>query len=224
MCGMRHIMKSQKNIASGFTLIELLVVIAIIAILAALLVPAVKSALEKGTRVTCLSYERQLFLASRMFSDAHDGFLPSRGVTPQDNRWPAALADYLDGNTQVYYCPRARQDPERREDPYANDHNNTSYVINGFNDAIQYNTPSAMFLDRLPMPALTIVFGEAVNGDANFYMDLVEGNEKKILDEKRHNGGAIYVFGDGHAVWIEHPLTVTEHMWWVNKNLIPNSS
>jgi prepilin-type N-terminal cleavage/methylation domain-containing protein/prepilin-type processing-associated H-X9-DG protein len=201
----------------GFTLIELLVVIAIIAILASLLVPAVHTALQHGTRTICLNHVKQLFLAGRMYANDHEGYLPSRGMGADDERWPMLFSDYLGGAFEIYYCPRAKGDAERNEDPYANDHNNTSYVINGFNDKIVYNTPSAMYLDDLPYPSMTILFGESRNGDHNFYMDLVEGNEKAILDTERHDGGALYSFADGHAAWIASPRTVTEFLWWVDK-------
>ena len=201
----------------GFTLIEVLVVIALIEILASLLVPAVRSALERGSRTFCLNNERQLFLAARMYANHHDGFLPRRGLDPKDERWPALFATYLNDSTGVYYCPAAKGDPERDEDPYANTHNNTSYVINGFNDKIVYNTASAVYLDSIPYPSRTILFGESRNEDGNFYMDLVEANEKNILDTERHDNGAMYCFADGHAEWIRHPGTVTDFLWWVDK-------
>jgi len=59
----------------GFTLIELLVVIAIIAILAALLMPALERAREGGRRAACAGNLRQLGIGLTMYSDAHQQFL-----------------------------------------------------------------------------------------------------------------------------------------------------
>src|SRR5688572_32482839 len=57
----------------AFTLIELLVVIAIIAILAALLLPALQGGKEAGKRIQCTSGLRQLGLGAQMYLDDHDG-------------------------------------------------------------------------------------------------------------------------------------------------------
>src|SRR5215469_950300 len=131
---------SLKNSPAGgnaFTLIELLVVIAIIAILAAMLLPALSKAKLKAERVKCLSNLRQLQFAWIMFADDNnDNVVPNfdqsqnsidgwvKGIMkwdfPPSASWPdnydvtnlstSALGPYCSRQTGIYKCPGDKVD------------------------------------------------------------------------------------------------------------------
>jgi len=99
----------------AFTLIELLVVIAIVAILAALLLPALARGKEKGRTAACLSNLHQLGVALQVYIDENNNRLPymyDKGTNATvTNSYPAVdqvLSNQL-GSVKVLKCPSDRQ-------------------------------------------------------------------------------------------------------------------
>jgi len=91
--------------SAGFTLIELLVVMAIIAVLAALLLPALSRAREKARRISCVSNLHQWGIAAEMYAEADDS-LPLE-KPPGPSPWSSSLNDWpvvsSPTNTAVWY-------------------------------------------------------------------------------------------------------------------------
>jgi prepilin-type N-terminal cleavage/methylation domain-containing protein len=85
-----------------FTLIELLVVVAIIAILAALLLPALRGARNRAYDLTCKSNLRQLTIALLQYIDDNDGFYPI--MYDRAGRWRDRVAFYMPG-VHEWRCP-----------------------------------------------------------------------------------------------------------------------
>jgi prepilin-type N-terminal cleavage/methylation domain-containing protein len=128
----------------GFTLIELLVVIAIIAILAAMLLPALASAKERAMRAKDGSNQHQIGVALGMYTSENSDYLPAlpKGTAGSANAiWdlPRGLADSLSGGSSnlyrgIFYCPESVLLASRNQDYWwfytgtgSSDHRVTGY-------------------------------------------------------------------------------------------------
>jgi prepilin-type N-terminal cleavage/methylation domain-containing protein/prepilin-type processing-associated H-X9-DG protein len=204
----------------GFTLIELMVVIAIIALMAALLFPALNRAKESGRRAACASNLRQLGVALAIYAGENEGSFPLVTLT---NRWPAQLYRGYE-NFDVLLCA-SDPTPRVRGTGLRPDEAPRSYVMNLFRDYFDTVLPPAelnsfnagqprraMNESHIGKPADTIVFGEKRTDTAKFYVDLTAtlgGAVNATAEQRRHHrlsgeqtGGANYAFADGSVKYL----------------------
>jgi len=229
----------------AFTLIELLVVIAIIAVLAALLMPALGAAKEKGRQTQCLDHLRQLGMSAVLYADDHDEQFPARML---DNRWPTQLRPFY-ANRRVLVCPsdpfasnELRQQRRSRRDTVP-DLAARSFIINGWNDyfllvagrrsgSVDAFVGRSIRIGAIGEPSDTVVFGEKRSGSQHFYMDFLEagGNDIYEVERGRHTarrrrefrdrptGGSNYAMADGSARFIEQGhLLFPMNLWGVTE-------
>ena len=221
----------------AFTLVELLVVIAIIAVLAALLLPALAHSQEASRRTACLNNMHQLALWTKMYTDDNQDTLPLRDSS---NPWPN-LVKSSHKDLKILHCPTDKSDPAPDGTP------SRSYSMNGFVDYF-YSTMSATELkffllgvnkpslkeSYISKPAQTIVYSEKTTDSTHYYIELSLASTDYLTDlnERRHStgrtvtsGGSNYIFADQSVRYLPYGEgTCPINLWAVTDSWRTNSA
>ncbi len=158
----------------NFTLIELLVVIAIIAILAAILLPALQQARARGIATSCLNNMKQISTGNHAYMDDHAGFLPTNRWQVDGRTWVKCLYPYITGKSNsfianadtkvldgVIWCPVQASNTTNQN---SFNSNNVSYGLNHF--LSPFSSYSSSKLTTYKKLSTLILFAETINADA----------------------------------------------------------
>ncbi len=217
---------AQHNSSFAFTLIELLVVIAIIAILAAMILPALGRAKEAARRTDCSGHLKQLGVAVKMYLDDNRNTYPARNDT---TRWPQMMIDYY-RNTNLLVCPTdlARGSATNSDPRNVVDSATRSYIMNGWDDYFGGTSGGTIKETDIKNVADTVLFGEKRQSAGDYWMDILEYTGNNVQDKVQHGthsnslqpsrtGGANFGFADGSTRFLKFGGSVVPINRWCVK-------